>query len=153
MSAVPSLETSMGSHADLGCLTRRAGSAYQVTIEAGGGTVRASAGDCHPMPSAQGLTTEQVVKKREKEGHAMKLTGRRRIGVLSMEKVVTAVEQTKSADLGIEVNGSSEKGHEVKLSRAGALSAVFGTGEQEQVTAFLSSHCLKVLKPDNASED
>ena len=50
------------------------------------------------------------------------------------------------------MNGSSEKGHEVKLSRAGALSAVFGTGEQEQVTAFLS-HCLKVLKPDEASED
>ena len=45
----------------------------------------------------------------------MKLTRRRRIGVLSMEKVVTAVEQTKPADLGIEVNGSSEKGHEVKL--------------------------------------
>ena len=83
----------------------------------------------------------------------MKLTRRRRIEVLSMEKVVTAVEQTKPADLGIEVNGSSEKGHEVKLSRAGALSAVFGTGEQEQVTAFLSSHCLKVLKPDEASED
>ena len=65
---------------------------------------------------------------------------------------MTQIDHAKPTDLGVKLSGSPKKGHQVELSREGALSAIFGTGEQEQVKALLS-HCLKVLKPDEASDD
>ncbi len=62
------------------------------------------------------------------------------------------VSRTNPADLGVRLKGSAKSGHVVELDRDGVLSAIFGTDEQEQVKALLS-HCLKVLKADEASDE
>lgn len=61
------------------------------------------------------------------------------------------IEKTKPNDLGVTLGGSARKGHTVTLATADALSAIFGTSDKDQANAFLS-HCLKVLKPDEAGD-
>ena len=65
---------------------------------------------------------------------------------------MTQIDHVKPTDLGVKLSGSPKKGHQIELSREGALSAIFGSDQREQVSALLS-HCLKVLKPDEASEE
>ena len=64
---------------------------------------------------------------------------------------MTMIESAKPRDLGVTLGGSARKGHSITLTRADALSEIFGTADAEQANAFLS-HCLKVLKPDEAGD-
>lgn len=59
--------------------------------------------------------------------------------------------KVQTRPLGVKVKGTT-KGQTVELERAGALEAIFGTDQPEQAAALLS-HCLKVLKRDEASDD
>jgi hypothetical protein len=54
-------------------------------------------------------------------------------------------------DLGVKLGGSARKGHEITITRDSALAEIFGTPDKDQGTALLS-HCLKVLKPDEAGD-
>lgn len=65
----------------------------------------------------------------------------------SMEQI----EKAKADDLGIKLSGSAKKGHNITLTRENALSEIFGTADKDQANALLS-HCLKVLKPDEAGD-
>lgn len=57
-----------------------------------------------------------------------------------------------ASDMGLKISGSQETGQKVTVSHDAALCEVFGTSVPEQAQAFLG-HCLKVLKPDEASDD
>lgn len=61
------------------------------------------------------------------------------------------IEKAKIDDLGVKVSGSAKKGHSITLTRESALSEIFGTADKDQANSFLS-HCLKVLKPDEAGD-
>jgi hypothetical protein len=61
------------------------------------------------------------------------------------------IEKAKTDDLGVTLSGSAKKGHTITLTREDALSKIFGTADKEQANALLS-HCLKVLKPDEAGD-
>src|SRR6056297_658136 len=52
-------------------------------------------------------------------------------------------------DLGVKLSGSASDGHEIGLSHEDALKRIFATDCDLQASAFLS-HCLKVLKGDEA---
>ena len=65
-----------------------------------------------------------------------------------MEKI----EKAKADGLGVKVSGSAKTGHTVTLSQENALCQIFGTSDEMQANALLS-HCLKVLKRDEASDD
>ncbi len=62
-----------------------------------------------------------------------------------------AIDKPAVGDLGVKLGGSARKGHTIALSREKALEAIFGTDDKDQASAFLS-HCLKVLKPDEAGD-
>ena len=61
------------------------------------------------------------------------------------------IESHKSRGLGLKLEGSAKTGHQIKLSRNDALLEIFGTADADQASALLS-HCLKVLKPDEAGD-
>ena len=61
------------------------------------------------------------------------------------------IESSKPHNLGLTLKGSAKTGHQIKLSRKDALLEIFGTADADQASAFLS-HCLKVLKPDEAGD-
>ena len=61
------------------------------------------------------------------------------------------IESPKPRGLGLKLEGSAKTGHQIKLSRNDALLEIFGTADADQASAFLS-HCLKVLKPDEAGD-
>lgn len=61
------------------------------------------------------------------------------------------IEKAKTDDLGVKFDGSAKKGHQLTLSHAAVLSEIFGTDDAEQANALLS-HCLKVLKSDEAGD-
>jgi hypothetical protein len=63
----------------------------------------------------------------------------------------TVAERPKREAIGVKMGGTASTGHTVALSHDGALSAIFGASDGEQASAFLS-HCLKVLKPDEAGD-
>jgi hypothetical protein len=63
----------------------------------------------------------------------------------------TVAERPKREAIGVTLGGTANKGHTIMVSRDGALSEIFGASDGEQATAFLS-HCLKVLKPDEAGD-
>ena len=65
-----------------------------------------------------------------------------------MEKI----EKTKADGLGVKVSGSAKTGHTVTLSQENALCRIFGTSDEMQANVLLS-HCLKVLKADEASDE
>ncbi len=56
-----------------------------------------------------------------------------------------AIDKPADGDIGIKLGGSARKGHTIALTR------IFGTDDPGQASAFLS-HCLKVLKPDEAGD-
>ena len=61
------------------------------------------------------------------------------------------IEQAKPRGLGVTLGGSARKGHRIVLDRENAVSEIFGTADADQASALLS-HCLKVLKPDEAGD-
>ena len=61
------------------------------------------------------------------------------------------IEKVRPNDLGVTLGGSARKGHKITLNRPDALSEIFGNADMDQANAFLS-HCLKVLKPDEAGD-
>lgn len=67
-------------------------------------------------------------------------------------KQAKAEPETHNTELGVEVTGSKEQGHVVKLDSKEALQKIFGTKHPEMADALLS-HCLKVLKGNEASDD
>lgn len=64
---------------------------------------------------------------------------------------MTALEKTTPSALGVKLGGSASKGHTITVTRDHGLAEVFGTTDPGQASAFLS-HCLKVLKPDEAGD-
>lgn len=62
------------------------------------------------------------------------------------------IEKAKTDDLGVKVSGSARTGHKVELAQESALCRIFGTSDEMQANALLS-HCLKSLKPDEASDE
>lgn len=63
----------------------------------------------------------------------------------------TATETPVPTSLGLEFSGSASTGHKVGLTRNDALETIFGTADAKQASALLS-HCLRVLKPDEAGD-
>lgn len=66
-----------------------------------------------------------------------------------------AIEDTQAdrkEPMGVKVTGSSEDGHDVILSTKDALEKIFGTHHPEMAKALLS-HCLKVLRANEASDE
>ncbi|WP_425987100.1 hypothetical protein [Brevundimonas sp. TWP1-2-1b1] len=61
------------------------------------------------------------------------------------------VESSKPHSLGLTLGGSAKTGHQIKFSRTDALLEIFGTADADQASALLS-HCLKVLKSDEAGD-
>jgi hypothetical protein len=61
------------------------------------------------------------------------------------------VKQATPGSLGVTLGGSARQGHTVTLASKDALAKIFGTPDVDQANAFLS-HCLKVLKPDEAGD-
>lgn len=57
----------------------------------------------------------------------------------------------KPSGLGVKLEGSAKKGHVVNLTRDGGLTEIFRTTDPDQARALLS-HCLKVLKPEEAGD-
>ena len=69
-----------------------------------------------------------------------------------MSKSVSTTGQADPAPrLGVKISGSG-KAHQIELAREDALEAIFGTDDPGQARALLS-HCLKVLKRDEASDE
>ena len=64
---------------------------------------------------------------------------------------MTTIDKPTKAGLGVKLGGSAKTGHTISLERETALSEIFGTDDPEQASALLS-HCLKVLKPDEAGD-
>jgi hypothetical protein len=62
------------------------------------------------------------------------------------------IAKAKPDDLGVQVSGSAETGHNIKLAQESALCKIFGTSDEMQANALLS-HCLKPLKADEASDE
>lgn len=62
------------------------------------------------------------------------------------------IKNAEKSDHGVKIRGSSETGQQVGLDEANALCRIFGTTNKAQADALLS-HCLKVLKPNEASDD
>ena len=54
--------------------------------------------------------------------------------------------------LGAKVRGSASKGLQLELSHETALEEIFGTDQPDQAMALLS-HCIKVLKRDESSDE
>lgn len=63
-----------------------------------------------------------------------------------------AAKSDKPQHPGVKIKGSAKDGHVIELAHEAALAEIFGTDRQEQ-TAALVSHCLKVLKPNEASDE
>jgi hypothetical protein len=57
-----------------------------------------------------------------------------------------------TSTLGVTLKGTPESGHQVVLHGEDALQELFQTETPEMANGLLS-HCLKVLKPDEASDD
>lgn len=62
------------------------------------------------------------------------------------------VKNSKPQHPGVKIKGSAKEGLVVELAHEKALTEIFGTDEQEQAAALVS-HCLKVLKPNEASDE
>ena len=62
------------------------------------------------------------------------------------------IETTEAQGIGVSLSGTPEAGQQVKLSEKDALQTIFGTQHPEMAQALLS-HCLKVLKTNEASDD
>jgi undecaprenyl pyrophosphate synthase len=61
--------------------------------------------------------------------------------------------QTKSdGNLGVKLSGTFEKGQHITLNQDTALQKIFGTQHPELAEALMT-HCLKVLKSTEASDD
>ena len=56
------------------------------------------------------------------------------------------------SQLGIEITGSPEDGQNIRMTGKDALERIFGTKHPEMVEGLVS-HCLKVLKSTEASDD
>ncbi|MCK0142539.1 hypothetical protein [Aliiroseovarius sp. F20344] len=67
-------------------------------------------------------------------------------------KSVAKQSGEKSKTLGVTMSGSRDKGYKVDLAHKDALKEVFGSENPEMSEALLS-HCLKVLKGDEASDE
>lgn len=63
---------------------------------------------------------------------------------------MTEIAKTKPNPLGVKLGGSARTGHTITM-RENALCEIFGAADADQATALLS-HCLKVLKPDEAGD-
>lgn len=61
------------------------------------------------------------------------------------------IVKTQGNNLGVMFGGSARKGHKIALAHDDALAQIFGTSDKDQANVFLS-HCLKVLKPDEAGD-
>ena len=59
------------------------------------------------------------------------------------------IENAKNPELGVKLEGSALEGHKITLTYKDAVSKIFGTLDSEQANNLLS-HCLKVLKNDEA---
>lgn len=68
-------------------------------------------------------------------------------GIMGKLKKVDA-----ESDLGIEIKGSSQTGHQVEISREDNIMRIFNTKHPEQANALLG-HCMNVLARNEASED
>ena len=64
---------------------------------------------------------------------------------------MSSLEKAKQSHLGVKLSGSAKTVHTITLDRETALSEIFGTDDPDQASALLS-HCLKVLKPDEAGD-
>ena len=62
------------------------------------------------------------------------------------------ITQAKSDEPGVKISGSAQSGHKIELSHGSALEGVFGTSDEQQVSALLG-HCLKHLKADEATDE
>jgi hypothetical protein len=61
------------------------------------------------------------------------------------------VQKAAANDLGVTLGGSARQGHKIALASEDALAKIFGTPDTDQANALLS-HCLKVLKHDEAGD-
>jgi hypothetical protein len=69
---------------------------------------------------------------------------------MEMSKIEAKPKERQAvAELGVKVEGSAEDGHTVVMRGRDALKDIFGTDCDLQANALLS-HCLKVLKGDEA---
>ena len=62
------------------------------------------------------------------------------------------IEKAKANGLGVKISGSPKTGQNLTLGHDEALQKIFGTKHPELANA-LFSHCLKVLKSNEASDD
>ena len=65
---------------------------------------------------------------------------------------MTAIDTTAGQGIGVSISGSPKKGQHVKIIGETALLEVFGTENPEMANALLS-HCLRVLRSDEATDD
>ena len=68
-----------------------------------------------------------------------------------MNSTEKKADDMDSSRLGVRLGGSAKAGHTITVTRDHGLTEIFGTPDPEQASALLS-HCLKVLKPDEAGD-
>ena len=64
----------------------------------------------------------------------------------------TPTETKPDSDLDVSLTGSNEDGQHVTVNREDALQSIFGTKHPKMAEALLS-HCFKVLKSNEASDE
>lgn len=69
-----------------------------------------------------------------------------------MANTLADIEKPETDDLGVKLTGSAQTGHKVDLAQENALCKIFGTSDDMQAEVLLS-HCLKVLKANEASDE